>query len=400
MERDGRVAVRTPARAGDFRGEFLGRPHRVVGQGHAGRRGIWAARSVVVWGMLAGASQLGLAAAPAAGEGPSPLEAKYLGAPRQVTQGFVRAGEGYFSPDGATIVYQAVPADYPFYQIFTQPLAGGAPRRVSTGRGRTTCSYFSPDGQRLLFASSHLDPALGATEEAERRQQAADRAAGRRRRYEWSFDPATEIFAVPVAGGELTRLTNSPGYDAEGAYTPDGRQIVFCSDRDGDPDLYVMDADGANVRQLTNAPGYDGGPFTSPDGQWVCFRSDRAREGYLQIFVIRLDGTSETQLTQGQVVNWAPYWHPSEPWLIWTGADHSNPMARPNYDLWLMHFDREADRILPGPITRITDHPTADVLPVFAPDGRHLMWTSNRGADGSSQLWYAEFHGPAPESSP
>ncbi len=351
----------------------------------------------------------------------SELEARYFGPLRQVTRGMVKAGEGYFSPDGQTIVYQAVPPDYPFYQIYTQALTEGVPRRVSTGRGRTTCSYFSPDGTRLLFASSHLDPQLDQTEEAERRQQEEDRASGRRRRYEWAFDPHTEIFEVPVAGGALKRLTDSPGYDAEGAYTPDGRQIVFCSDRDGDPDLYVMNADGSGVRQLTNAPGYDGGPFTSPDGQWVCFRSDRHQEGFLQIFVIRLDGTGETQLTNNVGVNWAPYWHPQRPWLVWTGADHSDPQARPNYDLWLMQYrvgppedsaatgqedktvraDQTAEgrySISPGPITRVTDHPSADVLPVFSPDGNSLMWTSNRGADHASQLWIGSFRLPDDEN--
>src|SRR5947207_13655776 len=85
------------------------------------------------------------------------IEPKFLSNIRQVTSGFVKAGEGYFSPDGQQIVYQAQPLDYPFYQIYTQPLAGGRPKRISTGRGRTPCSYFSPDGQRILSASNHLD---------------------------------------------------------------------------------------------------------------------------------------------------------------------------------------------------------------------------------------------------
>jgi Tol biopolymer transport system component len=50
----------------------------------------------------------------------------------------VKAGEGYFSPDGKTIIYQAVPQGYPFYQIYKQPIAGGKPQLISTGRGRTT----------------------------------------------------------------------------------------------------------------------------------------------------------------------------------------------------------------------------------------------------------------------
>ena len=97
-----------------------------------------------------------------------PAESQCLTNPRQVTSQFVKAGEGYFSPDGETIIFQAVEKEYPFYRIFTMPLAGGEARLVSTGRGRTTCSYFHPDGDRILFASSHLDPKLEETEAAER----------------------------------------------------------------------------------------------------------------------------------------------------------------------------------------------------------------------------------------
>jgi Tol biopolymer transport system component len=322
------------------------------------------------------------------------IEGKYLENPRQVTSGFVKAGEGYFSPDGRTIIYQAVPQGYPFYQIYKQPLAGGPAQLISTGRGRTTCSYFSPDGKKLLFASSHLDPQLSQTEEHERKQQADDAKSGRRRRYQWDFDPCTEIFQADLDGKGLKQLTFARGYDAEGAYSPDGKLIAFCSDRDGDPDLYVMNADGTGLRQLTNEPGYDGGPFISPDGKWVVYRSDRKKTEMLQIHVLGIDGKNDVALTDNVGVNWAPYWHPTKPYIIWTGADHSDPNARPNYDLWLMKYDATGGKLAPGPITRITDHPSADVLPVFSPDGKQLMWTSNRTADHSSQLWIADFELP------
>lgn len=334
----------------------------------------------------------------AAAEGEPSIESTYLSNLRQVTDGMVKAGEGYFSPDGRSIIYQAVPKDYPFYQIYTQPLAGGRPRLVSTGRGRTTCSYFHPDGKRILFASSHLDPQMDKTEAAEREKQAADAKSGQRRRYAWDFDPYTDIFEAELDGKIIRQLTNQKGYDAEGAWSADGKQIAFCSDRDGDPDIYLMDADGGNVRQLTNAPGYDGGPFLSPDARWVVFRSDRKEEHLLQLHVIGADGKHEKALTDNNGVNWAPYWHPTKPYIVWTGADHStladNPRARPNYDLWLMKYSVEDGEFVRGKTWRLTDHPSADVLPVFSPDGKQLMWTAGRSSDGSSQLWIADFKLP------
>lgn len=331
----------------------------------------------------------------AAEEGDS-IESTYLTNIKQLTSpdDFEKAGEAYFSPDQKTIVYQAVADGYPFYQIYTQPLAGGKAKRISTGRGRTTCSYFTTDGKRLIFASSHLDADLEATEAAARKQIEEDKKSGNRRRYSWPFDKAMDIFETDLDGHFLRRLTKEEGYDAEGAFSPDGKLIAFCSDRDGDPDLYVMNSDGTGVRQLTNSPGYDGGPFISPDGKWVIFRSDRKQEHFLQIYAIGIDGKNEVALTDSTGVNWGPYWHPTEPYIIWSGADHSDPKARPNYDLWLMKYTIEEGQLKPGKVTRVTDHPSADVLPVFSPDGKQLMWTSSRTPNHTSQVYIADFHLP------
>ncbi len=316
---------------------------------------------------------------------------------RQVTFGFEKAGEGYFSPDGRQIIYQAVTREYPFYQIYKQPLPQSVeharqirPTLVSTGRGKTTCAYFSPDGRKVLFASSHEDPKLEETEAAERARLEEERRSGTTRRYVWDFDPYMDIYEADLDGGNLRPLTRQFGYDAEGAWSRDGTLIAFCSTRDGDPDIYVMNADGSGVRQVTNAPGYDGGPFISPDGQWIVFRSDRKKEHMLQIYVVSIDGQQEVAVTDNVGVNWAPYWHPTKPYLIWAGADHSDPTQRPNYDLWLQRYAVRDGRFeTVGAPQRVTDHPGADVLPVFSPDGTRLMWTSTRTEDRTSQLFLA-----------
>src|SRR5260370_8484396 len=87
------------------------------------------------------------------------LEAAHLKNIRQVTRDFVRAGEGYFSPDATKIIFQAEEkGENPFYQMFVMDLDSGAVRRVSPGAGKTTCGYFHPNGKKIIFASTHLDP--------------------------------------------------------------------------------------------------------------------------------------------------------------------------------------------------------------------------------------------------
>jgi Tol biopolymer transport system component len=313
---------------------------------------------------------------------------------QQLTSDFVRAGEGYFSPDGKQVVFQAEEkgSGNPFYQIFVMDLATKKFRRLSPGIGKTTCSYFSPDGKKIIFASSHLDPNAKQKQADEYKQRADDARKGIRRRYRWDFDDRMDIFEIAADGsGKMRRLTDARGYDAEGSYSPDGKQIVFCSNRSGPKnlELYIMDADGKNVRQLTRAPGcYNGGPFFSPDGKRVIFRSDRKKVDHLQLYVINTDGTGERALTDDlNWVQWGPYWYRDSKHIVYAAADHSDPTMRPNYDLYWMNVDT-------GKKARLTYFPGADVLPVFSPDGKKLMWTSTRTPDHSSQLFIADFVPP------
>lgn len=319
-------------------------------------------------------------------------EQAYLKNITQLTSEFVRAGEGYFSPDAKNIIFQAEEKESgnPFYQIFTMDLTNKKTMRVSPGLGKTTCSYFSPDGKKILFASSHLDPKSKEYYGEEYKLRDEEKKAGKRRTYKWDFDPAMEIFEANPDGSAMKRLTDSPGYDAEASYSPDGKSIVFCSNRSGaeNLELYIMESDGKNVRKLTNAPGcYNGGPFFSPDGKRIIFRTDRKKKDNLQIHVIDVDGKNDRTLAENLAwVQWCPFWYTDSKHILFAAADHST-MMRPNYDLYWMDVDT-------GKQQRITYAPGADILPVFTKDGKKMMWTSTRDGRSPAQLYIADFTPP------
>jgi TolB protein len=308
------------------------------------------------------------------------LEVKHLRDIRQVTSHFARAGEGYFRPDAKEIIFQATEPGETEYQIYTLGLEPGAkPRRVSTGKGKCTCAYYHPHRPSILFASTHLDPALqgGASAGAQPKGPAYSRSE----RYRWDFDPAMDIFRADPDGSNLVRLTDSPGYDAERSYSPDGRRIIFTSFRDGDAEIYIMDADGTNPRRITRSPGYDGGPFFSPDGKKIIYRSDRKQNDLLQIYINDVDGKAERALTDNDSVNWGPYFFPDGRRIIFSTSLHGHQ----NYELYAMDTETKA-------LERITFRAGFDALPVFSNDGRKLLWTSKgRTADNTSQLFIADF---------
>jgi Tol biopolymer transport system component len=314
------------------------------------------------------------------------LESKYLGNVRQITNEG-ESGESYFSPKGDRIIFQSIRGAHPFYQIFERDLATGKERLISTGAGRTTCAWYHPTEAKLLYASSHLDPDRAAVVDAALRKKAEQaKAGGRQRSYEWVFDPFMDIFECDLDGKIIRRLTDAPGYDAEGSWSPDAKEMVFCSFRKGNGDIWIAGADGSNPRQLTDSPGYDGGPFFSPDGRRIIYRAEVDKPDYLQIFVMDRDGKNRRQLTKNDAVNWGPYWHPDSRHIIFATSLHGHH----NYELYVMD-------VVTAAIDRVTHMPGADVLPAFDATGTKLIWTTKRGKDRdgkvSSQVFMADWKG-------
>ncbi len=320
---------------------------------------------------------------------------------RQVTFAGRRAGEGYFSPDGSQLIFQSErTAGNPFFQIYRMKLPDGKTHRISPGTGKTTCAWFHPLKQKVLFASTHEDP------DAQKKQQSEieRRASGEKRRYEWDFDEHYDLFEADVNGQNLRNLTQTKGYDAEGSWSPNGQLIVFTSNRHAytqslsgedqkrfaqDPssqmDVYLMrlmPGDGLGLRRLTTAPGYDGGPFFSPDGKRIVWRRFSPSGAQAEVWTMRIDGTDKKQITRLDAMSWAPYFHPSGDYLIFT----TNLHGFDNFELYIVGRQGQADPV------RVTHTKGFDGLPVFAPDGKRLAWTSSRTADKKAQIFFADWN--------
>ena len=325
-------------------------------------------------------------------------ESTFLERTRRLIYEGKRSGEGYFSADGGKLVFQSERRpENPFYQIYLLDLATGDTREVSTGIGKTTCAFIRPDGSAILYGSTHHDP-----RSAELQQQELDfRASGQERRYAWDYDPEMEIYAVPMAGGEPRRLTDARGYDAEGAYSPDGEWIVFASTRDAfnrelsereanllevDPayfgEIYVMRADGSEQTRLTNVPGYDGGPFFFADGSRIVWRRFGEDGLIADVWSMNPDGSDQRQLTDFGAMSWAPYQHPSGEYILFA----SNKLGFENFEVFIVDTDGTKEPV------RVTYTDRFDGLPVPSPDGSKLVWTSSRHGGDGGQLYIADWN--------
>lgn len=350
---------------------------------------------------------------------------------------FAKAGEAYFSPDGAWIIFQAVevgqPANAP-YTMFVAPLERegaeitglGDPIALTAPGSASTCGWFHPTDPSKVM--------LGSTIVAPKSDESPGYKVGQGR-YLWAFPEEMEVCTrtiparwvdardgwpgenAPADWNGPVALFQRPGYDAECSWSSDGRYVLYAHvdpvtpDANGvrppaDADIWIHDTKSGTHTPLVAEPGYDGGPFFSPDGKWICYRSDRARNDHLQIYIAELAFDAEGKpsgiareiaLTANDFVNWCPYWDTSGRFLVYASSE----LGHENYEVFAIDADPDASlesrkRV---PVTRAMG---ADVLPAFDATGRWMMWTSRRQAPGeqgpsSTQLWVARYNSAAVE---
>lgn len=163
---------------------------------------------------------------------------------------------------------------------------------------------------------------------------------------------------------------NSQNHNFLAAWSPDGAQIAFMTNRDGNPEIYIANRDGSNQRRVTNHPGIDATPTWSPTGAQLAFTSDRT--GSPQVYIVNTDGTGVIRITSESYCDratWSPAPLNEIAYASRTGG---------GYEIRIFDFNSRSSRA-------ITDGIGSNESPAFAPNGRHLAFVSDR--TGQQQIY-------------
>lgn len=195
-----------------------------------------------------------------------------------------------WSPDAKKIAYTGYAAGNP--DLYVADLSGGKITRLSARAGINTGAAWHP-GRGVIALTL-------------------------------SMGGESDVFTIDAnTGRQLARITDTNGIDVSPAWSPDGSQLAFVSERSGSPQIYVSAADGSNARRVTFHGNYNQDPAWHPDGDKLAFVG---REGNFDIFVVNTDGTGLTRLTQGKGDNEDPSWSPDGNYVAFssnrTGATH------------------------------------------------------------------------------
>jgi TolB protein len=165
----------------------------------------------------------------------------------------------------------------------------------------------------------------------------------------------------------------SEAHNLLSAWSPDGTRLAFMSNRDGggNSEIYIVNRDGSGLRRLTNHPGADSTPTWSPTGQQLAFTSDRS--GAPQIYIVNLDGTGIQRIDCDST--WCDR-------ATWSRAPLNEiayaSRSGAGFDIRIFDFQSRTSRT-------ITDGIGSNESPAFAPNGRHLAFTSDRS--GRPQIY-------------
>ncbi len=210
------------------------------------------------------------------------------------------------------------------------------------------------------------------------------------------FELLGDLYTLPLAGGEAKRITSGPAFDSQPRYSPDGKTIVFLTDRSGSENVWLCDADGSHPRALTKGDrNLYASPDWTPDGQYVVASKTSMPIGSTyEIWLYHKDGGSGVSLTKddkgpapgppgrGPLNNALGAAFGPDARYMWY-ARHRGGFGY-NLDLpeWeLAIYDRQT-----GKVFNQTDLYGSAMRPVLSPDGKWLVYATRYDAETGLRL--------------
>jgi dipeptidyl aminopeptidase/acylaminoacyl peptidase len=285
-------------------------------------------------------------------------------------------GAGLGAEPGSGILFvRDVPGVSGSEEIWVMHPDGSGQVRLTDDRRQDSDPQWSPDGTKILFVRQSVS-AVGGFPEND-----------------------ADVWVMNADGSGKTNLTQDAAEDFQPAWSPDGRQIAFVSDRDGSRDIFLMDADGSNVHNLTRNDTLDEDPAFSPDGTKLAFQTGR-EAGDLEIYVMNLDGSGLTNVSRhpeagdfGRVA-WSP---DGSKILFRSSAEQTDPSPDPEGQLlWVVNADGSGRRQLDSVVQAA----------VFTADSAQVVYASEAmlniiNVDGSGRRLLVEsFEGEFPVLGP
>lgn len=229
--------------------------------------------------------------------------------------------------------------------IYKLPVLGGEPQLINTGSCKK-CNNdhgISPDGTQLVISDQSNE---------------ADKSM---------------IYILPSEGGTPRLITqNRPSYWH--GWSPDGKTLAYCAERNGQFDIYTIPVEGGQEKQLTNTQGLDDGPDYSPDGKYIYFNSNRT--GQMQIWRMKPDGSDQEQITSDEYNNWFAHPSPDGKWFVFLSYEKDVDGHPANRDVMLRLMNVENGEI--QILAKLFGGQGTINVPSWSPDSNNLAFVSYR----------------------